>query len=122
MAGTIGTLAHPVGWPPSSTIIGTFGNHEDATVSTVRGWRLSNLDKQITNALDKMHLEINGGRTASGCRWYYSSSQDIYHCPHTAIRGSDLMQRIPEWLAQQTSEPNPTKQEWDNSPESHHQL
>mgnify|MGYP001603195055 CR=1 FL=1 len=83
---------------------------------------MSNLDRQITNALDKIHRELNGGRMPSGCRWYYSSSTDIYHCPHTAIRGSDLMQRIPEWLAYNESQPNPIKVAWDNSPESEHTL
>ena len=83
---------------------------------------MSNLDKQIANALDTLHRQIWGGRAVDGCRWYYSHAEDIYHCPHTAIRGKDLMQEIPEWLAFNESTPTPTKEYWDSLPESEHPL
>ena len=54
------------------------------------------------------------------CRWYYSSNQDIYHCPHTAIFGKDLMPHIAEW--REFNGQTEAKEKWDNSPEVNHQL
>lgn len=58
---------------------------------------MSNFDRQLTNALTTIHRELFGGRLDPACRWYYDSKSDIYHCPHTAVYGKDLMARIPEW-------------------------
>jgi hypothetical protein len=58
---------------------------------------VSNFDRQVTNALRRMHLEAMGPRIESSCRWYYNSKNDVYHCPHAAIFGKDLMARIPDW-------------------------
>lgn len=58
---------------------------------------MSNFDRQVCNALDKIHLELRGGRLDPHCRWSYNGHSDIYHCPHTAIFGKDLMARILGW-------------------------
>lgn len=82
---------------------------------------MGNFDRQLTNYLDKIHRQMFGTRNGmEQCRWYYSSKQDIYHCPHTAIYGKDLMPKIPEWtdLTGQTT----AKDDWDDSPESEHTL
>ena len=80
---------------------------------------MSNFDRQVANALVKIHRELYGGKL-SDCRWYYNAKSDIYHCPHTAISGKDLMARMPDWTDFNAS--NPTKVQWDNSPESEHTL
>lgn len=56
---------------------------------------MGNFDRQIANVLARMHRQTRGGD--GSCRWYYSGKLDLYHCPHTAIYGKDLMLEIPEW-------------------------
>jgi len=78
---------------------------------------MSNIDRQIANVLVKIHREIMGG-DGSECRWYYSGHLDIYHCPHTAIFGKEVMDHIPS----QFVEPNAAQDVWKESPESEHTL
>ena len=75
---------------------------------------MSNLDRQIVNALDTLHREMFGGRLNPQCQWFYSGFKDIYHCPHTAIFGKDVIARIPEHHV----ETNKAQEEWNNTPES----
>ncbi len=60
---------------------------------------MGNFDRQLTNMLDTMHREQLGPRIDNHCQWFYNTKSDIYHCPHTALFGKDLMARIPEWQA-----------------------
>ena len=80
---------------------------------------MGNFERQVANALSRIHRNMFGGNSPE-CRWYYSSKQDIYHCPHTAIYGKDLMMEIPAWnnFTGQTE----AKSAWDGSPESEHTL
>lgn len=56
---------------------------------------MSNIDRQITNIFTAIHREQFGARhTEPQCRWYYDSNTDIYHCPHTAVYGKDIIARI----------------------------
>ena len=80
---------------------------------------MSNFDRQVANALARIHRELFGGQ-APPCRWYYSASQDIYHCPHTAIFGKDLMAQIPEW--KEFNEPTLAQEQWDSSTEKDHPI
>ena len=80
---------------------------------------MGNFDRQVANALSRIHRQLFGSRKPE-CRWYYSSKQDIYHCPHTAIYGKDLMREIPEW--NDFNERTDAKVDWDSSPESEHTL
>tara|TARA_Y100000310_G_scaffold342019_1_gene443360 strand:- start:573 stop:824 length:252 start_codon:yes stop_codon:yes gene_type:complete len=83
---------------------------------------MGQFDRQIANALDKVHRDLAGANDGD-CRWYYSGKLDIYHCPHTAISGTDLMALIPDWAQWNTMTiPTPTKVKWDESPESEHTL
>jgi len=82
---------------------------------------VGNFDRQLANALDKVHRELFGGNK-SDCRWYYSGKLDIYHCPHTAIYGKDLMAMIPEWNSYMQKESNPAYEDWNNSPLREHTL
>ncbi len=76
---------------------------------------MSNIDKQIVNALDTIHREMFGTRKDdSPCRWYYSGFKDIYHCEHTALFGGEVIARIPH----HTEESNPAQETWDSTPES----
>lgn len=52
-------------------------------------------DRQLVNALDNLHKDLMGGRAENHCQWFYNAKSDIYHCPHTAVYGKDLMERIP---------------------------
>ena len=81
---------------------------------------MSNFDRQIANALDAYHRELFGGR-GGVCQWYYHGVKDIYHCPHTAIFGKDLMARMPNWSSSILGD-SPAKVEWDSTPESEHKL
>ena len=63
------------------------------------GSTMASFDRQLTNALDNMHRELYGGRVDPHCQWAYNSTTDIYHCPHTAVFGKDLMARMPSWAA-----------------------
>ena len=56
---------------------------------------MSAFDRQLVNTLDAMHKDLFGGRMENHCQWAYNSRTDIYHCPHTAVYGKDLMERIP---------------------------
>ncbi len=58
---------------------------------------MGNFDRQIANALSKLHRELFGGHMEAACRWHYNSKSDIYHCPHTAIFGKALMEHLPDW-------------------------
>lgn len=71
---------------------------------------MGNFDRQLVNALDKLHRELYGGRSMY-CTWYYNGKSDIYHCPHTAVYGKDLMARMPEWAEFNNS---PAITEWTN--------
>lgn len=81
---------------------------------------MGHLDRQIANALDRVHRELTGTNTGD-CRWYHSGHRDIYHCPHTAVHGRDLMAMIPAWNTW-NSMPAPAKVEWDQSPDVEHEL
>ncbi len=80
---------------------------------------MGNFNRQLTNALSRIHRQMFGGRMPE-CRWYYSSKQDLYHCPHTAVFGKDLMLEIPAWI--EFSGQTDAKEQWGNSPESEHTL
>lgn len=79
---------------------------------------MGNFERQLSNALRRIHRQIRGSDGV--CRWYYSSKRNIYHCPHTAIYGKDLMLQIPGW--REFNERTEAKVEWDRSPESEHTL
>lgn len=79
---------------------------------------MGNIDRQIANILVKIHREAYGTRTHDGhCRWYYSGHLDIYHCPHTAVYGKDVIGRLPDPFLNQDPN-NPAQEEWANTPES----
>tara|TARA_Y100000310_G_scaffold328215_1_gene395974 strand:+ start:937 stop:1188 length:252 start_codon:yes stop_codon:yes gene_type:complete len=83
---------------------------------------MGQFDRQIANALDKVHRDLSGVNNGD-CRWFYSGKLDIYHCPHTAIAGKDLMLLIPDWEHWNTIEiPTPATLAGDKSPESKHTL
>jgi len=76
---------------------------------------VSNADRQIVNMLDTIHREMFGTRTLeTHCQWYYDGKTDIYHCPHTAVFGKEVIGRIPPHHV----EPNPAQEAWDATPES----
>jgi len=79
---------------------------------------MGNFERQVANALTRIHRQIRGGD--GSCRWYYSGKQDIYHCPHTAIYGKDLMREVPAW--NDFNERTEAQVAWDDSPESKHTL
>ena len=64
---------------------------------------MGNFDRQLVNALHKMHRSTMGTRVDPYCWWQYNGATDIYHCPHTAVFGKDLMERIP--IAQHLNSP-----------------
>ena len=72
------------------------------------------IDKQIVNILDRLHSSQGHGHHP--CQWYYSGSKDIYHCPHTAFKGSEVIPLIQNYY----QEASTTKTEWDSCPESQH--
>lgn len=83
---------------------------------------MSNLDRQIANTLVRIHRELFGNSSDS-CWWFYSGKLDIYHCPHTAIYGKDLLAQLPDWVRWNTgADQSLAKIEWDQSPESVHEL
>jgi hypothetical protein len=75
---------------------------------------MSNIDRQIANVLTHIHREQFGARTISPhCRWYYEGNTDIYHCPHTAVFGKEVISRIPSPYNQGL---NPAWEAWQSSP------
>lgn len=64
---------------------------------------MSNIDRQIVNRLDTLHRELFGGHMDNHCRWYYSSIVDVYHCPHTAFKGSEIIALIPDPFVEKAS-------------------
>ena len=46
---------------------------------------MSLIDKQISQALARIHREEGFGRDE--CRWVYQDETDSYHCAHLALRG-----------------------------------
>lgn len=53
---------------------------------------MSMIDRQICNALDRMHAEMAGLRAP--CRWSYDSKRDAYFCEHINIPGKDVVQIV----------------------------
>lgn len=58
---------------------------------------MGNFDRQVANALVRLHRELFGHHSDT-CRWHYNGKSDIYHCPHMAIYGKDLMPQVPDWV------------------------
>ena len=77
---------------------------------------MGNIDRRIANVLTAIHRELFGVRRVQPqCRWYYDGNTDIYHCPHTAVFGKDVMARIPDEAYMGHS---PAVEAWEETPES----
>ena len=50
---------------------------------------MSTIDRQIMNALDKIHDPFK-----EPCRWQYDGLKDIYSCEHMTIKGYDVISRV----------------------------